>query len=337
MNAASISNFDVMVEESGWPSRGEIEAQSLRIGYRDGPDVLHGVSFKINAGEKVGIAGRTGSGKTTLMLALLRVVEARAGRLLVDGVGHLAKGACACTIHPTDATQTNNIQADISTMGLHLLRARIGIVPQEPTLFIGTLRFNLDPFKAHTDGEIYDALEKVHMKDFATGKAEKLDFAVEQNGENVSLGERQLLCMARALLRRTPVLLFDEASASLDDASDELLQKMLRTAFKTCTTLTIAHRLETIADADRVMIFDKGNLAEFDPPWRLLQIAEEEELGGAGEGNGDGKGDGKGEARSPRKERIFHSMVSRLDPVVKNRVYEMSKRAWDARVEQERV
>jgi ATP-binding cassette subfamily C (CFTR/MRP) protein 1 len=154
-------------------------------------------------------------------------------------------------------------------------------------MFIGTLRYNLDPFVVHTDEEIWEALTKCQMRDFCQGLDLKLAFVVAEGGENLSVGQRQLLCVARALLRNTPILLLDEASASLDMTSDEVLQKMLRTAFAASTTITIAHRLDTIADADRsvaalgprraqltlhrVLVMDHGRVMEFDAPFTLLQ------------------------------------------------------------------
>jgi len=228
-----------------WPSQGTIEIQDLVMGYRDGPDVLHSVTATITPGEKIGVVGRTGSGKSTLLLAMFRLLEARHGCIRIDGV-------------------------DISTIGLHQLRSRLGIIPQDPVLFVGTLRYNLDPFQQHGDAALWAVLESVQLKPLVEGFEAKLEEAVEENGSNFSVGQRQLVCIARALLLNPQILMLDEATASIDSETDALLQKMIRQEFQTKTVLSIAHRLDTIIDYDRVMVLDQGNLVEFDSPERLL-------------------------------------------------------------------
>ncbi|XP_070855602.1 multidrug resistance-associated protein 1 isoform X5 [Drosophila suzukii] len=229
-----------------WPQEGRVEFQNFQVRYREGLDlVLRGVSFDIKGGEKVGIVGRTGAGKSSLTLALFRIIEAAGGRISIDGV-------------------------DIATMGLHMLRSRLTIIPQDPVLFSGSLRINLDPFEIKTDDEIWKALELSHLKTFVKSLAAGLNHEIAEGGENLSVGQRQLVCLARALLRKTKVLVLDEATAAVDLETDDLIQKTIRTEFKECTVLTIAHRLNTIMDSDKVIVLDKGQITEFASPKELL-------------------------------------------------------------------
>ncbi|XP_017065419.2 multidrug resistance-associated protein 1 isoform X4 [Drosophila eugracilis] len=229
-----------------WPQEGRVEFQNFQVRYREGLDlVLRGVSFDIKGGEKVGIVGRTGAGKSSLTLALFRIIEAAGGRISIDGV-------------------------DIATMGLHMLRSRLTIIPQDPVLFSGSLRINLDPFEIKTDDEIWKALELSHLKSFVKSLAAGLNHEIAEGGENLSVGQRQLVCLARALLRKTKVLVLDEATAAVDLETDDLIQKTIRTEFKECTVLTIAHRLNTILDSDKVIVLDKGQITEFASPTELL-------------------------------------------------------------------
>ncbi|XP_033169232.1 multidrug resistance-associated protein 1 isoform X18 [Drosophila mauritiana] len=229
-----------------WPQEGHVEFQNFQVRYREGLDlVLRGVSFNIKGGEKVGIVGRTGAGKSSLTLALFRIIEAAGGRISIDGV-------------------------DIASMGLHMLRSRLTIIPQDPVLFSGSLRINLDPFEIKTDDEIWKALELSHLKSFVKSLAAGLNHEIAEGGENLSVGQRQLVCLARALLRKTKVLVLDEATAAVDLETDDLIQKTIRTEFKECTVLTIAHRLNTILDSDKVIVLDKGQITEFASPTELL-------------------------------------------------------------------
>ncbi|XP_039496038.1 multidrug resistance-associated protein 1 isoform X9 [Drosophila santomea] len=229
-----------------WPQEGRVEFQNFQVRYREGLDlVLRGVSFNIQGGEKVGIVGRTGAGKSSLTLALFRIIEAAGGRISIDGV-------------------------DIASMGLHMLRSRLTIIPQDPVLFSGSLRINLDPFEIKTDDEIWEALELSHLKSFVKSLAAGLNHEISEGGENLSVGQRQLVCLARALLRKTKVLVLDEATAAVDLETDDLIQKTIRTEFKECTVLTIAHRLNTILDSDKVIVLDKGQITEFASPTELL-------------------------------------------------------------------
>ncbi|TDL25136.1 multidrug resistance-associated ABC transporter [Rickenella mellea] len=241
---------------ASWPSEGSVVCENLAIRYApELPDVLHDLNFTIHPGEKVGILGRTGSGKSTLALSFFRFVEATSGRILVDGI-------------------------DIAKVGLTDLRSKLTIIPQDPTILSGTLRSTLDVFDEYEDAEIFEALRRVHLID-AEGTIEdpdevnsnvfrSLDAAVSEGGDNFSTGEKQLLCMARAILKRSKVLVMDEATASVDYATDELIGKTIRHEFAHSTILTIAHRLRTVIDYSRVMLLDEGRIIEFDSPKALL-------------------------------------------------------------------
>ena len=190
--------------------------------------------------------GRTGAGKSSITLSLLRIIEAASGKIMIDGI-------------------------DISKIGLHDLRSKLTIIPQDPVLFSGTLRFNIDPFDTKSDEEIWKSLDHAHLKEFVSGLDKGLDYEISEGGGNLSVGQRQLVCMARALLRKTRVLILDEATASIDLETDSLIQKTIRSEFTDCTVLTIAHRLHTILDSTRVLVLDFGRVAEFDTPQSLLQ------------------------------------------------------------------
>ncbi|XP_065580663.1 multidrug resistance-associated protein 1-like isoform X3 [Artemia franciscana] len=229
-----------------WPDEGKVEFIDYEVRYREGLEVvLKGINCSINGGEKVGIVGRTGAGKSSLTLGLFRIIEPAKGTIKIDGL-------------------------DITRMGLHSLRSRLTIIPQDPVLFSGTLRMNLDPFKQHTDEDIWRALELAHLKTFALTLSAGLQHEVSEGGENLSVGQRQLVCLARALLRKTKVLILDEATAAVDLETDDLIQATIRKEFSDCTVITIAHRLNTIMDSTRVMVLDKGQIIEFDSPSVLL-------------------------------------------------------------------
>ncbi|XP_010186516.1 PREDICTED: canalicular multispecific organic anion transporter 2 [Mesitornis unicolor] len=230
-----------------WPSKGELEFVNYSVRYRKGLDlVLKGLNLQVHGGEKVGIVGRTGAGKSSMTLCLFRILEAAKGEIKIDGV-------------------------KISEIGLHDLRSRLTIIPQDPVLFSGTLRMNLDPFNKYSDEEIWKALELSHLKRFVSSQPSMLDYECSEGGENLSVGQRQLVCLARALLRKTRILILDEATAAIDLETDDLIQMTIRTQFEDCTVLTIAHRLNTIMDYTRVLVLDKGTVAEFDTPASLIE------------------------------------------------------------------
>mmetsp|Transcript_41902 Transcript_41902/g.94664 ORF Transcript_41902/g.94664 Transcript_41902/m.94664 type:complete len:1160 (+) Transcript_41902:159-3638(+) len=239
-----------------WPSQGEVVFERAAMRYRPGlPLVLKGDSGRgldcvIQARQKVGVVGRTGSGKSSLLLLLLRLVEPEEGaRILVDGV-------------------------DVLKMGLQDLRSRISIIPQDPVLFTGTVRFNVDPFGAHSDAAVWSALDRAHLGAHIRSLQHELDTEVDEGGRNLSLGERQLLCLARALLRKSRILLLDEATSAVDQHTDSLVQATIRREFAACTVLTIAHRLDTVADCDRVLVLGEGRILEDDHPKNLLDPSQ---------------------------------------------------------------
>ncbi|KAJ2942611.1 hypothetical protein O0L34_g11142 [Tuta absoluta] len=231
---------------STWPETGALQLEQVSLGYKPGEAALRDVTCCVAPREKLGIVGRTGAGKSTLTLGLFRIVEAMSGKILIDGI-------------------------DISTLGLHQLRSRITIIPQDPVLFSGTLRSNLDPFSAYTDEELWRSLHHAHLQGFVRGLQAGLNHEISEGGENLSVGQRQLVCLARALLRKTPLLVLDEATAAVDLETDDLIQKTIRSEFASCTVLTIAHRLNTIMDSSKVMVLDRGQLVEYAPPQQLLQ------------------------------------------------------------------
>ncbi|CAO2034161.1 unnamed protein product [Urochloa humidicola] len=230
-----------------WPTRGDIDIKDLKVRYRPNtPLVLKGINVSISGGEKIGIVGRTGSGKSTLIQVLFRLIEPTEGKMIIDGI-------------------------DICTLGLHDLRSRFGIIPQEPVLFEGTIRNNIDPIGQYSDAEIWQALKRCQLKDIVASKPEKLDAPVADSGENWSVGQRQLLCLGRVILKRTKILFMDEATASVDSQTDATIQKITRKEFSSCTILSIAHRIPTVMDCDRVLVMDEGLVKEFDAPSRLIE------------------------------------------------------------------
>ncbi|XP_074658407.1 ATP-binding cassette sub-family C member 5-like isoform X2 [Tubulanus polymorphus] len=233
-------------DAADWPSTGRIEFDSVKLRYRPGLSLaLKGVSFDVRSMEKLGIVGRTGSGKSSLGVALFRLVELNAGTITIDGV-------------------------DIAKVSLKELRSRLSIIPQDPVLFVGTVRYNLDPFAERTDADIWSALDKCYITEMVKGLPKQLDSLVVENGENFSVGERQLICLVRALLRKSKILMLDEATASIDTETDALIQRTIAESFRDCTILTIAHRLNTILNYDRVLVLKKGKVVEFDKPSTLL-------------------------------------------------------------------
>ncbi|GLJ44146.1 hypothetical protein SUGI_0920790 [Cryptomeria japonica] len=233
--------------EKCWPSQGSIIIDHLQLRYLpEAPLVLKDLTFSIKGGEKLGIVGRTGSGKSSLVLTLFRIVEPTAGKIIIDGI-------------------------DISTVGLNELRTRISIIPQEPTLFQGTIRNNLDPLGVHTDEEIWKTLEKCLLTDVISQKEEKLDAPVSENGDNWSMGQRQLICLGRVILRQSRIVILDEATASIDTETDLLLQNIIKTEFADCTVIIIAHRVPNVMGCDNILVLDAGKAREFGSPTSLLK------------------------------------------------------------------
>ncbi|KAF4980857.1 hypothetical protein FZEAL_3231 [Fusarium zealandicum] len=239
-----------------WPEKGEIVFDNVEMRYRDGlPLVLSGLSMHVRGGERIGIVGRTGAGKSSIMSTLFRLVEISGGKTTIDGL-------------------------DISTIGLHDLRSRLAIIPQDPTLFRGTIRSNLDPFQEHTDLELWSALRQADLVPADTTSIEDarrmhdpsrihLDTSVEEDGLNFSLGQRQLMALARALVRGAQIIVCDEATSSVDMETDDKIQATMATAFRGKTLLCIAHRLRTIIGYDRICVMDAGRIAELDTPLAL--------------------------------------------------------------------
>ncbi|KAI3921194.1 hypothetical protein MKW98_012764 [Papaver atlanticum] len=230
-----------------WPAHGEVVIRDLQVRYAPHmPLVLRGITCTFQGGKKTGIVGRTSSGKSTLIQTLFRIVDPSAGQILIDGT-------------------------NISTIGLLDLRSRLSIIPQDPVMFEGTVRSNLDPLEAYADEQIWEALDKCQLGEEVRKKGLKLDAAVTENGENWSMGQRQLVCLGRVLLKKSKVLVLDEATASVDTASDNLIQQTLAQHFWNCTVITIAHRITSVIDSDMVLLLDHGLDVEYDSPTKLLE------------------------------------------------------------------
>ncbi|XP_034007075.1 multidrug resistance-associated protein 4-like [Trematomus bernacchii] len=229
-----------------WPNKGLVTFDRVSFSYSpEGAPVLKDISFTFKPNEKVGIVGRTGAGKSSLVSALFRLAEPQ-GKIYIDGVL-------------------------TSEIGLHDLRTKMSIIPQDPVLFTDTVRKNLDPFGQHSDEDLWRALEEVQLKSVVEELPGKLETVLAESGSNFSVGQRQLVCLARAVLRQNRILVIDEATANVDPGTDELIQKTIRDKFRECTVLTIAHRLNTIIDSDRIMVLDSGTIQELDRPFNLLQ------------------------------------------------------------------
>ncbi|CAF4229206.1 unnamed protein product, partial [Adineta steineri] len=234
---------------NNWPSHGQIVFRNVSMSYSNDDKtshVLHNITLTIKSEEKIGIVGRTGAGKSSLIQILFRMGILVNGQIEIDNI-------------------------DISTVALDDLRSRISIIPQDPVLFTGTIRNNLDQFNNYTDQQIWNALDQVQLKTLVNDTMSNgLDSLISENGCNLSVGQKQLICLARALLKQSKILIIDEATANVDNATDELIQQAIQDKFKECTVLTIAHRLRTVIDSDRILVLSNGEVAEFDTPSSLL-------------------------------------------------------------------
>jgi len=243
--------------EKGWLTQGRIEFKDVVMAYREGlPPVLNGVNFTIEGGKKIGVVGRTGAGKSSLIVAIYRFAELTSGHITID-------------------------HRNIHLLGLRSLRSALTIVPQEPVLFSGSVKFNLDPFDEFRESDMWTALEAVELINYvkqlgASMPGKELDAVVSEGGSNFSVGQRQLLCLARALMRHSKILLLDEATAAIDMETDEAIQKTIRKQCTNCTVIAIAHRLQTIMDFDEVIVMGAcvdrpgGKVLEKDSPKNLL-------------------------------------------------------------------
>uniref|UniRef100_A0A182NJ65 Multidrug resistance-associated protein lethal(2)03659 n=1 Tax=Anopheles dirus TaxID=7168 RepID=A0A182NJ65_9DIPT len=230
-----------------WPQEGRIRFEKVTLRYSPDPDsdlVLRDLEFEIAPREKIGIVGRTGAGKSSLINALFRL-SYNGGSILIDA-------------------------RDTNQLGLHDLRAKLSIIPQEPVLFSGTLRYNLDPFDEYPDEKLWLALKEVKLEEAVNELPSGLSSKINEGGSNFSVGQRQLVCLARAILRENKVLVMDEATANVDPQTDKLIQQTIREKFNDCTVLTIAHRLNTVMDSDKVLVMDAGRCVEFGTPYELL-------------------------------------------------------------------
>ncbi|XP_062142485.1 probable multidrug resistance-associated protein lethal(2)03659 [Drosophila sulfurigaster albostrigata] len=263
-----------------WPEHGKITFEELSLRYFPDPKseyVLKSLNFVIKAREKVGIVGRTGAGKSSLINALFRLSYTD-GSILID-------------------------KRDTQEMGLHDLRSKISIIPQEPVLFSGTMRYNLDPFDEYSDQKLWSSLEEVKLKDVVADLPSALQSKITEGGTNFSVGQRQLVCLARAILRENRVLVMDEATANVDPQTDALIQTTIRNKFKECTVLTIAHRLHTIMDSDKVLVMDAGRVVEFGTPYELLTSAET---------------------------KVFHDMVKQTGKATYENLLQVAKKAFES-------
>lgn len=243
--------YDGIDPPAAWPSEGRLDINDLAVKYAtDLPPVLSGLNIAVEGNQRVGVVGRTGAGKSSLALALFRFLEASQGQILIDGV-------------------------DISTISLNQLRSRLAIIPQKPVLFSGTVRSNLDPFQEHDDTELLSAPGQVRCTT-STAKLPSLELEnpISEGGLNLSQGQRQLLCLARAIVSNPKILILDEATSSVDHATDEKIQQELRARFGhgSSTLIVIAHRLSTIADFDHILVLDRGMAVEIGPPRDLMNI-----------------------------------------------------------------
>ena len=243
---SEIPEIDNKLKENNWPQNGEIEFKDFSVRYRPGTEiVLKKINFHIQPGEKVGVCGRTGSGKSTICLCLFRILEATEGQIFIDNV-------------------------DISTIGLDLLRSNLTIIPQDPCLLEGTLKYNIDPFNKNKNENIIQILKDIGFE-YTEPDDKIMDKMIEQGGSNLSVGQKQLVCIARALLRKSKIVVMDEATANIDMNTEQIIQKALNLVLENSTVITVAHRIKTIINYDKILVLDAGEVKEFDSPSNLLK------------------------------------------------------------------
>lgn len=248
-DSASSSALVRLYLEGSWLRHGaSVQIEKLVVGYNNSSAVLQGISLEIEARQRVGIVGPTGSGKSTLLIAIMRLLETQSGRILIDGM-------------------------DAKTLGLRTLRQALGLVPQEPVLFSGTIRHNVDPFGWYTDDQVWWAFKCVEMKEMIENLPSQLDQQIEAGGANLSFGQRQLICLARMVVRQPKLLLLDEATSALDPRTQEMVQGVLKSVFLDCTIIAIAHRLETVLDSDLIVVMDQGHIIEKGSPTALRAMS----------------------------------------------------------------
>jgi ATP-binding cassette subfamily C (CFTR/MRP) protein 4 len=245
--ASLVLESDQNLDES-WPHEGAINVKDIAVRYRPFlPFALDGVSFSVPSGCRIGVVGRTGSGKSTIVQTLFRLLEVENGEITIDGV-------------------------NISKVGLHRLRTSISVIPQHPTLFSGcTVRENLDVFGLHSEEAIHEALESAHLSEVISELPKGIESIVSEGGSNFSVGQRQLLCLARAILSKNKILILDEATASVDRRTDQMLHESLHNSFGNATVIAVAHRLDTVIDHDYILVLGQGKVVEFGPPSELLR------------------------------------------------------------------
>ena len=244
-NKLQLVNSDKNDKVKSFISKGKINFINYSVKYRpDTPLILKNINLEINPGEKIGVVGRTGSGKSTMLLCLFRILEANKGQILIDDI-------------------------DISKIGLEILRQSLTIIPQEPIILEGNIRDNIDPSKTYNDAEILKTLKEVGLGEFMSDK--DLDYKIEENGNNISVGEKQLLCIARAILKKTKIILMDEATANIDYRTESALKKNINEDMEESTVMTIAHRIKTIINYDKILVLKEGEIEEFDTPQKLIE------------------------------------------------------------------
>jgi ABC-type multidrug transport system fused ATPase/permease subunit len=241
-----IKSKDDQLIEKKWPNKGKIKFENYSVKYRPNTEiVLKKLNFEIKGNEKVGVVGRTGSGKSTICLCLFRILEPLEGTIYID-------------------------DEDITKIGLDILRKNLTIIPQDPCLMEGSLRYNIDPFDIKRDEEIISILKKIGFE-YTESDCQILNRKIEQHGSNLSVGEKQLICIARAILRKTKIIVMDEATANIDMKTEEKIQKALQYVLNDSTVITVAHRIKTIIDYDKILVLDNGSIIEFDSPQNLLK------------------------------------------------------------------